>query len=101
MGLLRLPANHYVIGQDVLSAAGSWRVPDRITRESNIFFAAEPPGPDQAWKDLTIPRKSGASFWTDAYLAAFSSISGYTLVTFDRAFARYRNVPVTVPGADS
>ncbi len=101
MGLLRLLTNHQVMGKDALAAEGAWRVLDRIAKESNIFFASEPPGLDHIWKTLTTSKQAGANFWTDAYLAAFAWTSGYTLVTFDRSFAKYRNAPVRVLGADS
>jgi uncharacterized protein len=96
MGLLRLLTNSHVMGADALSARDAWKVFDRITNERNIFFAAEPVGIDSIWRELTPPSQSGANLWTDAYLAAFAKATGYTLVTFDRGFGSYKNVPVRV-----
>jgi len=96
MGLLRLLTNSHVMGADVLPARDAWKVFDRLTNERNIFFAAEPPGLDSVWREFTPSSQSGPNFWTDAYLAAFARATGYTLVTFDRGFARYRNIPIEI-----
>jgi hypothetical protein len=96
MGLLRLLTNKHVMGADVLTAGGAWRVFDRLTKERNIFFAAEPPGLDSLWRAFTSSGQSGSNFWTGAYLAAFAKATGYTLVTFDRDLASYKNVPLRI-----
>jgi len=96
MGLLRLLTNSHVMGADVLRARDAWKVFDRLTNKRNIFLAAEPPGLDSAWREFTPSLQSGGNFWTDAYLAAFAKVTGYTLVTFDRGFSRYRNVPLQI-----
>src|SRR5580692_5519496 len=70
MGLLRLLTNSHVMGADVLSARDAWSVFDRLTNERNIFFAAEPPGLDSVWRELTPSSRPGPNFWADAYLAA-------------------------------
>jgi predicted nucleic acid-binding protein len=36
----------------------------------------------------------GTNLWTDAYLAAFALISGFTFVTFDRGIERSKNTAV-------
>jgi predicted nucleic acid-binding protein len=87
-----------VLGEDAFPADGAWRVFDRLVSETNIFFANEPAGMDQAWRDLTHSSQSGSNFWTDAYLAAFARTAGYTLVTFDRGFTKYRNTQVKLLG---
>lgn len=97
MGLLRLLTNRHVMGEDVLPEDGAWRAFDRLISEPNIFFAAEPPALDRMWRGLT-PSHSGSNFWTDTYLAAFAQVSGYTLVTFDRGFSRYKNLRLKIPG---
>ena len=98
MGLLRLLTNAHVMGADVFAARDAWRIFDRLTKERNIFFAAEPPGIDSLWREFTPAARSGSNFWTDVYLAAFAKATGYTLVTFDRGFGRYRNIPLEILG---
>jgi len=95
-GLLRLLTNQSVMGARARSVDGAWAVIDQLRRSPRIRFASEPPGIENLWRDLTPPSQSGSSFWTDAYLAAFSKATGYTLVTFDRGFARYRNIPLEI-----
>lgn len=82
------------MGDRVMNAQGAWAIVDQLCANDSIHLASEPPGLDLAWRDLTPAAQSGSSFWTDAYLAAFARTSGYTLVTFDRGLARYRNTPV-------
>jgi len=93
-GFLRMLANSHVMGKRVVSAQDAWAIVDDLCGNGSIRFALEPPGIEQAWRDLTPAAQSGSSFWTDAYLAAFARTSGYTLVTFDRGLARYGNTPV-------
>jgi uncharacterized protein len=96
MGFLRLLTNRSVMGTRARTVDGAWRVIDQLRRSRQIRFASEPPGIENLWRDLTPPLQSGSSFWTDAYLAAFAKATGYTLVTFDRGFARYRNLSLEI-----
>ena len=51
---------------------------------------------------MTGYHKTGANFWTDTYLAAFTEVTGYRLVTFDQGFAKYKKLSVKILGrADS
>jgi hypothetical protein len=96
MGFLRLLTNRNVMGQRVVGANGAWAVLDRLRRNQQIRFASEPPGIENLWREFTPAAQSGTNFWTDAYLAAFAKATGYTLVTFDPGFARYRNIPLEI-----
>jgi toxin-antitoxin system PIN domain toxin len=89
MGLLRLLSNPRAMAEDALTPARAWRVMDAFCEDSRILYAAEPQGLEASWRVLTRPRAPGANFWTDAYLAAFASAGGYTLVTFDKGFQRF------------
>jgi toxin-antitoxin system PIN domain toxin len=89
MGFLRLLSNPRVMAEDALTPARAWRALDGFYRDSRILFATEPPGMEASWRALTRPRAQGANFWTDAYLAAFASAAGQTLVTFDRGFGGF------------
>jgi hypothetical protein len=86
MGFLRLLTNPRVMAADALTPSRAWRVLDAFYADSRILLAPEPPGLEPSWRALTKPRTPGANFWTDAYLAAFASAAGHTLVTFDKGF---------------
>jgi len=89
MGFLRLLCNPRAMAEDVLTPARAWRALDAFCVDSRILIAAEPPGLEASWRALTTPRAPGANFWTDAYLAAFASAAGHTLITFDKGFRRF------------
>lgn len=93
-GFLRLLTNPKVMGDDVLTTENAWQAYDKLRRNTQIEFASEPPGLDDAWRAATRQSHTGPNFWTDAYLAAFASATGFTIVTFDRGFRHYRTVPV-------
>ena len=101
MGFLRLLTNRHVMGNRVVDAGGAWEILDRIRRNRNIVFVREPPGIEDAWRGLTPNRTGGNNFWTDAYLAAFAEIGGFTLVTFDQGFTRFKNTPLKILSSQS
>ena len=96
MGLMRLLTNPAVMGRDALTGAMAWSIVDELLDRENIRFAREPDGLDQAWRSMTPAVRISPNFWTDAYLAAFARTTGFTLVTFDRGFSKYRDVPVKI-----
>jgi toxin-antitoxin system PIN domain toxin len=96
MSLLRLLTNSHVMSKDVFHAKDAWHVFDRLLKETNIFFAVEPPDIDYWWRELTAAGRTGSNSWTDAYLAAFAQAAGYTLVTFDRGFEGYKSIPLRI-----
>jgi hypothetical protein len=96
MGFLRLLTNQHVMGRRVVDAEGAWNLLDRIQQNRNILFAREPAGIEALWRSFKTNRTTGHNFWTDAYLAAFAESAGFTLVTFDRGFARYKNTPLKI-----
>ena len=98
MGLQRLLTNPRVMGEDVLTADGAWSAFDTLMQDDRIGYAAEPQGLDDQWRQQTRGQHSGPNFWTDAYLAAFAAATGWTIVSFDRQFARRKNVPVRLLG---
>jgi predicted nucleic acid-binding protein len=96
MGFLRLLTNQHVMGKAVVDAGGAWKILDRIRQNRNIVFVREPPGLEDAWRGLTPSRTGGNNLWTDAYLAAFAEVTGFTLVTFDRGFTKYKSAPIRI-----
>jgi hypothetical protein len=57
----------------------------------------EPGDLERSWRAL-ISDRIGPNCWTHTYLADFAQATGFTLVTFDRGFSKYRNTPVKIPG---
>ena len=98
MGLLRLLTNPSVMGPDALTGPESWLIADGLLEHENIRLVKEPDGLERCWRDLTPAGRVGPNFWTDAYLAAFARTTGFTLVTFDRGFAKHRDIPIRILG---
>lgn len=99
MALLRLATNPSVMGPDAMTPARAWQMMDRLLALDGIFFAGEPRGIDEIWREKTSGIPAGTNFWTDAYLAAFGRLSGFTIVTFDRGFSRYKKARVRILAA--
>jgi uncharacterized protein len=83
---------------DVFASDRAWRLMERIREDDRVVFVSEPSGLEQAWRTMTAHHKTGANFWTDTYLAAFTEVSGYRLVTFDQGFAKYKQLSVQILG---
>lgn len=93
MGFLRLLTNPKVMGKDVLAAAAAWRIWNRWSEDPRVIWSVEPPSLDIHWRKATHSARTGANFWTDAYLCAFAAAAGFGLVTFDRGMARTKDIP--------
>ena len=93
-GFLRLLTNKRVMGANVLSAIQAWEAYDALCENARIRFVPEPPGLEHFWRDATRYSGTGPNFWTDAYLSAFAGAAGFSVVTFDRGFARHRGAKV-------
>jgi toxin-antitoxin system PIN domain toxin len=96
MGFLRLLTNPKVMGGEVLSPDHAWVLAERFLSDDRITMTAEPSGLQAAWRLLTAKQKTGVSFWTDSYLAAFATTAGLNLVTFDRDFRRFPGLSLTL-----
>jgi hypothetical protein len=88
LGFLRLITNPRVMGDDVLTQREAWRVYDRLCEDIRVTFVSEPPDVEVTLRELTQSAQSGATVWTDAYLAAVARARGLTVVSFDRGFRR-------------
>jgi toxin-antitoxin system PIN domain toxin len=98
MGFLRLLTNPRVMAGEALTPERAWNVFDAVCRDSRIFFSAEPPGLETIFRESTRRRQGGVNFWTDAYLSAFTSAAGFTLVTFDAGYARHKGILLQLLG---
>jgi uncharacterized protein len=86
IGFLRLLTTQAVMGDEVLSQAGAWRLYDDWMREGGASYIEEPPTVEAMFRSFTQTRNVAPKDWTDSYLAAFASASDLQLVTFDRGF---------------
>ena len=86
LSLLRLLTTQAVMGSEVMSQAEAWRVYDHWLEDTRVLFLNEPAGLELAFRALSRRRDPSPKNWTDAYLVAFASASGLTLVSFDQGF---------------
>jgi hypothetical protein len=97
LGFLRLLANRHVMGEKVLTRHNAWLTFDALLSLNPGFtFAKEPPGLDAVWRVTFAPGADGPNAWTDAYLAAFAESTGFTLVTFDNGFSKFKGLPIKI-----
>ena len=89
LGLLRLSTNKVVMGGTPYTTSQAWQSYQAVVDLPEICFIAEPPGIEVAMQKLTHSPKSGTPDWTDAYLAAFASLAGLRMVSFDKGFKQY------------
>jgi toxin-antitoxin system PIN domain toxin len=92
MGFLRLLTNSHVMGSNALSPSAAWIALDEFLESPGIFLAKEPPGLEDSWRAGMHQTKLGPNRWTDAYLGAFATQAGATLVTFDKQLASRKDV---------
>jgi uncharacterized protein len=86
ISFLRLLTTQAVMGAEVLSQAGAWRLYDDWMQEGGASYIEEPPTVEALFRSFTQTRNVAPKDWTDSYLAAFASASDLQLVTFDRGF---------------
>ena len=87
MSFLRLLTTEAVMGRDLaLSQGEAWQTYDRWLENDRISFVGEPAGIESQFRALSRHNRPAPKDWADAYLAAFASAEGLTLVTFDQAF---------------
>jgi hypothetical protein len=102
LGLLRLLTNPAVTGKYPLTLREAWAVYDGWMSDRRVQFYPEPRNVDSAFLKATEPFASRpSSKWiSDCWVLAFSSQTGATLVTFDKAlfeFARKQGYAAIVP----
>ena len=89
LGLLRLSTNKAVMGGTPYTPLQAWQAYQAVIVLPEISFAPEPFGVEIAMQKLTCLPKPRSADWTDAYLAAFASLAGLRMVSFDKGFKQY------------
>ena len=90
LGFLRLATNPAVFAEEALTLPDAWGCFDRFFEDSRIEFTLEPLGLEHFFRRFTSDSSYSPKLWNDAYLAAFSVTGNALLVSFDRAFRRYK-----------
>jgi len=66
-----------------MSPDDAWQAYRLLRSNRLIGFLAEPNELPETWQTFTRGFFTSSNLWTDAYLLAFASAAGFTLVTFD------------------
>ena len=98
MGLLRLLTNQQVMGVDVFTLAGAWKIYNELIRDSRVRFLTEPAGIEDLWRQFTQETRPATNVWTDAYLQAFAQLKNVYVVSFDRGFRRFEDPEAVILG---
>ncbi len=83
--VLRLLTTETIMGKDVKTMAQAWNLWDRVWADSRIAFLPEPEHLEAEFRSRSRLSSRSPKVWADAYLLAFASVAGLTLITFDRA----------------
>ncbi|MDX2180152.1 MAG: TA system VapC family ribonuclease toxin [Bryobacteraceae bacterium] len=95
MSFLRLLGNRGVVAKP-FGPADSWSLYRQTLRRPNVAFASEPDRIEEVWAGH-LSGWTSPNHWVDSYLAAFAISGGYTLVTFDKGFSKYRGLRYVIP----
>lgn len=85
ISVLRLLTTQRVMGSDVQTMTGAWKLWDRVTADDRITYIPEPEGLERSFRTMSRLGSPSPKVWADAYLLAFASAAGLKLITFDRA----------------
>ena len=87
IGVLRLLTTAPAMNGRPLSMNQAWNAYDRLFADPRVVFLSEPVALDREFRSKSSGRTSSPKLWTDAWLSAFASTAGLTLVTFDKTLA--------------
>ncbi len=89
MGFLRLLTTPAAVGSQVRTNAEAWHTYKAMTSDGRAVLVREPTQLDALFEIRSTHERASTKRWTDAYLSAFATQAGYTLVTFDTALAAH------------
>lgn len=93
LGLLRLSTNKAVMGGTPYTTEQAWQAYQTVTSLPEVGFASEPSGIEAVMQKYTLRAQFLQADWTDAYLAAFAQLAGLRMVSFDKGFEHYGDLP--------
>jgi uncharacterized protein len=85
LSLLRLLTTRAVMLDEVMTQIEAWAAYDAWLRDDRVILLEEPANLEPSFRALSKRHHPDSKIWADAYLAAFASLAGLELVTFDRA----------------
>jgi toxin-antitoxin system PIN domain toxin len=90
LGFLRLLTHPTVMRDEVKTQQEAWKAYDQLASDARVSFYSEtePERVEAALRALTASSRFAHQQWPDAYVAAFATAAGLTLVTFDRALGK-------------
>ncbi|MCX7962829.1 MAG: PIN domain-containing protein [Burkholderiales bacterium] len=94
LGFVRLLTQPKLMGDGALSPKEAFERYLALLALPEVELAPEPPGCEEVLAEYVREPWFAPRLWTDAYLAAFARSAGLRLVTFDRDFARFREIEV-------
>ena len=62
-GFLRLASNRKIFGPEALTLTRAWNCFDALLADPRVFFAAEPAGLGQLWRQYTKRRSYSPKIW--------------------------------------
>ncbi len=71
----------------------AWQAYQSVANLPEVGFASEPQGVEIAMQKYTRGAQFRKADWADAYLAAFAQLAGLRMVSFDKGFAGYSDLP--------
>jgi toxin-antitoxin system PIN domain toxin len=99
LGALRLLCTAAVMGRDVLQPRAAIAALEVLEADERMVLLHEPDGLDARLKALVATCATTPNLWADAYLAAFASVAGLTLVSFDRGFSKFSGLDFLLLGS--
>jgi toxin-antitoxin system PIN domain toxin len=87
-GLLRLLTTSAAMEGKPLSMKHAWNAYDVLSGDERVEFVPEPTAVERAFRGLSSSIHASPKLWADAYLTAFATECGGSIVTFDRSLAR-------------
>jgi len=85
LSLLRLLTTSAVMRGKPLTMKESWQTYDNLFVDDRVSLLPEPHSIEAQFRKSTVLPSASPKLWIDAYLMAFATQTGGTLITFDRA----------------
>lgn len=101
LGALRLLCTAQVMGPDVLQPEAAIEALEVLEADERVVLLHEPDGLDVTLKTLVAACATTPNLWTDAYLAAFATVAGLKLVSFDRGFSKFTDFDFLLLASDT
>src|ERR1700735_14448 len=83
--VLRLLTSEQITGVDTKSMAEAWSLWDRIWADDRVVFVPEPEDIEKEFRARSRMPKRSPKVWADAYMLAFTAVTGLKFVNFARA----------------